>query len=136
MVTGRNVIENPISGERIVIRKAADETGGVLLVWELFLAPGGRVPSSHAHPEQEERFTVLDGRMEFRVGGRVVIVVPMRRSLCHPEPCTASPMRADVLLTCWWRRSLRSKWKRCWRRPLRWLMNSAPRRVPCPACST
>ncbi|HTV99447.1 MAG TPA: cupin domain-containing protein [Streptosporangiaceae bacterium] len=62
------VIVNPLSGERITIRPAG--TGEDVLDWELVLAPGGRVPSSHAHPEQEERFTVLDGRVRFRVGGR------------------------------------------------------------------
>jgi quercetin dioxygenase-like cupin family protein len=68
------VIDNPISGERIVIRQRADENGGALLVWELFLAPGGRVPGAHAHPEQEERFTVLGGAMRFRMRGRAVIL--------------------------------------------------------------
>jgi quercetin dioxygenase-like cupin family protein len=62
------VIVNPLSGERITIRPAG--TGEDVLDWELVLAPGGRVPSSHAHPEQEERFTVLEGRVRFRVGGR------------------------------------------------------------------
>jgi hypothetical protein len=51
----RRIIENPVSGERIVIRTTAGESGGRRVSWELFLAPGGRVPSSHAHPEQEER---------------------------------------------------------------------------------
>jgi quercetin dioxygenase-like cupin family protein len=69
-------IENPLSGERIVIRQTGAETGGALLAWELSLAPGGRVPSAHAHPSQEERFTVLDGRMRFRVAGRPVVVGP------------------------------------------------------------
>jgi hypothetical protein len=41
--TDLRVIDNPISGERIVIRQCAGETGGALLVWELFLGPGGRV---------------------------------------------------------------------------------------------
>jgi mannose-6-phosphate isomerase-like protein (cupin superfamily) len=59
-----------------VIHTTADETGGALLAWELLLAPGGRVPSSHVHPEQEERFTVVEGRMKFRVGGRRKIVGP------------------------------------------------------------
>jgi len=68
------VIDNPISGERIVIRQRADANGGALLVWELFLAPGGRVPGPHAHPEQEERFTVLGGAMRFRMRGRAVIL--------------------------------------------------------------
>jgi quercetin dioxygenase-like cupin family protein len=73
IMTGRQIIENPLSGERILIRRTAAETGGRVLEWELLLAPGGRVPSSHAHPEQEERFTVLSGRMKFRVGGRRIL---------------------------------------------------------------
>jgi oxalate decarboxylase/phosphoglucose isomerase-like protein (cupin superfamily) len=60
-------IENPLSGERIFIREGTNQNDDVL-EWELFLAPGGRVRRSHAHPEQEERFSVLDGCMRFRVG--------------------------------------------------------------------
>jgi quercetin dioxygenase-like cupin family protein len=73
--TAVRVIENPVSGERIIIRGRPGPPGDPLS-WELVLAPGGRVPSSHAHPEQEERFTVLEGRMRFRVGWRRVIAVP------------------------------------------------------------
>jgi mannose-6-phosphate isomerase-like protein (cupin superfamily) len=69
------VIENPLSGERITIPAGpaggAGGAGGSVLDWELLLAPGGRVPSSHAHPRQEECFTVLAGRMRFRIGGWV-----------------------------------------------------------------
>lgn len=64
------VIVNPLSGEQIVVRRTAAQTGGAVLDWELLLAPGGRVPSSHAHPEQTETFTVVDGRIRFRVGWR------------------------------------------------------------------
>jgi quercetin dioxygenase-like cupin family protein len=71
---GPRIIVNPLSGERITIREPA--AGDAVLAWELELAPGGRVPSSHAHPEQEELFTVLEGRMRFRVGGRRVIAGP------------------------------------------------------------
>jgi quercetin dioxygenase-like cupin family protein len=70
-ITGK-VIENPLSGERIVI---AERTHNAL-VWELFLAPGGRVPSTHAHPQQEERFTVTEGCMTFRVRGRRRVARP------------------------------------------------------------
>jgi quercetin dioxygenase-like cupin family protein len=68
------VIVNPLSGEQITIRRTAAETGGAVLDWELLLAPGGRVPSSHAHPQQTETFTVLEGRMKFRVGWRRLTV--------------------------------------------------------------
>jgi quercetin dioxygenase-like cupin family protein len=70
------VIENPLSGEHITIRRTAAQTDGSVLDWELVLAPGGRVPSSHAHPEQEECFTVLAGQMKFRVGGRRITAGP------------------------------------------------------------
>ena len=67
------VIENPISGERIVVRQTAAETGGELFVFDLFLPPGAHVPARHAHPIQEERFTVLAGRMRFRLGRRTIL---------------------------------------------------------------
>jgi quercetin dioxygenase-like cupin family protein len=71
-----HVIKNPLSGEQITIRRTAADTGGGVLEWELVLAPGGRVPSSHAHPEQEEAFTVLAGQLRFRVGVRRVTANP------------------------------------------------------------
>jgi quercetin dioxygenase-like cupin family protein len=98
-----HVIENPISGERIVIHETESSTGGARLAWELLLAPGGRVPSSHAHPAQEERFTVMEGRMRFRVGGQPVlaeagatVVVP--RGTVHSF-ANAGPDTARVLVT-------------------------------------
>ncbi len=70
------VIHNPISGERIVIHTSAAETGGRLLVFELSLPPGGHVPARHAHPIQEERFTVMRGRMRFSFAGNTILVNP------------------------------------------------------------
>jgi quercetin dioxygenase-like cupin family protein len=70
------VIENPISGERIIIRVTGAETNGRLLVFDLFLPPGGHVPAGHAHPAQEERFTVLSGLMRFRLGRRAIVAHP------------------------------------------------------------
>jgi quercetin dioxygenase-like cupin family protein len=70
------VIDNPISGERIVIQKSGADTGGRLLSFDLFLPPGGHVPAGHVHPEQEERFTVVEGQMRFRLGGRTVLSGP------------------------------------------------------------
>jgi quercetin dioxygenase-like cupin family protein len=81
------VIENPISGERIVIRKSGAETGGKLLAFDLFLPPGGHVPAGHVHPEQEERFTVVSGEMRFRLGRRNIeagtgetVIIPAGRA--------------------------------------------------------
>ena len=70
------VIENPVSGERIVIRESGDHNGGRLLAFDLYLPPGGRVPAGHAHPQQEETFTVISGRMRFRLGRRTILADP------------------------------------------------------------
>jgi quercetin dioxygenase-like cupin family protein len=75
MVEGR-VIDNAISGERIVIRKSGAQTGGRVLAFDLFLPPGGHVPAGHVHPVQEERFTVVAGRMRFRLGRRTILASP------------------------------------------------------------
>jgi quercetin dioxygenase-like cupin family protein len=79
-----DVIHNPVSGETIVIRRSAAQTGGQLLAWDLRLAPGGRVPSGHSHPEQEERFMVQHGRLRFRIAGRVVVAGPGQTVVVPP----------------------------------------------------
>jgi quercetin dioxygenase-like cupin family protein len=67
---GRTIF-NPTSGELIVITETAAESRGERLTFELFLDPGGRVPSGHIHPRQVETFTVIKGRVRFRRGLRV-----------------------------------------------------------------
>jgi mannose-6-phosphate isomerase-like protein (cupin superfamily) len=93
-------IVNPLSGEQIVIVRTAAQTGGEVLDWELLLAPGGKVPSSHAHPEQEEIFTVLEGRMRFRVGRRRLLLTPGQRVRVPPGTvhhfANAGPVTARV----------------------------------------
>jgi uncharacterized protein YjlB len=42
------------------------------------------VPSSHAHPEQEERFNVLEGRMRMRIGGRRMVIGPGDTAIIPP----------------------------------------------------
>jgi len=84
MTDDERVIVNPTSGERIVIRATAAVTEGRLLSFELFLASGGCVPAGHAHPEQEESFTVIRGRMRFRRGLRVIMAGPGERVIMSP----------------------------------------------------
>ena|SRR5579859_2577367 len=64
------VLENPISGERIVIRRGAAETAGELLEFDVYLRPGAHVPAGHSHPCQIEQFHVISGCIKFRVRGR------------------------------------------------------------------
>ena len=84
MAYAGQVIENPVSGERITFRKTAADTNGELLEIDLELAPDGHVPGMHVHPTQTERFEIISGRMKFRKGlrkveaeaGDVVVVEP------------------------------------------------------------
>jgi quercetin dioxygenase-like cupin family protein len=71
-----NTLENPVTGERFTFTHTAASTGGELLAFDLGLRPGGAVPIPHVHPIQTERFEVVDGRMNFRVGLRKVQAGP------------------------------------------------------------
>lgn len=97
-----SVIENPASGERIKIRVSAAESGGELLAWELWLAPRGRVPSGHVHPGQEERFTVVQGHLRFRIGRHSQVVGPGETVTVPPGAphhfANAGPTEAFVLV--------------------------------------
>jgi quercetin dioxygenase-like cupin family protein len=66
-------INNPVSGEQITFLQTAADTAGEKLEFELALSPDGHVPGAHVHPEQEERFHVLEGTMKFRMGLRRVV---------------------------------------------------------------
>jgi quercetin dioxygenase-like cupin family protein len=75
MITASNlragdVIENPVTGERILFRRTAAETGGELVDVEVSVRAGGGVAAAHVHPYQAERFEVLEGTLEFRQGRR------------------------------------------------------------------
>src|SRR5918996_771501 len=76
MAHAGQIIDNPVSGERIEFLRTAADTGGELLELELELAADGRVPGAHVHPEQEERFHVLEGTMTFRLGMRQIVAGP------------------------------------------------------------
>lgn len=72
MAYSGQVLDNPISGERITFRKTAADTGGELLSIDLELTPDGHVPGAHVHPLQEERFEIVEGTMKFRKGLRTI----------------------------------------------------------------
>lgn len=50
--------------------RTAEETAGELLVIDLSLRPHGAVAAAHVHPNQEERFEVVDGPLRIQVGRR------------------------------------------------------------------
>jgi quercetin dioxygenase-like cupin family protein len=72
MVKSGDVLEHPVTREKIVVRKAARDTGGELCQADFYLQPGGFVPAEHIHPRQEERFEVISGTLRGRVAGKDV----------------------------------------------------------------
>lgn len=78
------VVENPVSGERRVVRVPPTEANGHLLVADLYLRPGGRVAGEHVHPVAREAFTVVRGELAVRRGGRDLTAVPGVRTEVPP----------------------------------------------------
>jgi quercetin dioxygenase-like cupin family protein len=84
MLKAGEVYENPVTGERAVIRIGTDTTGGERLVVDLYIRPGGAVMGEHFHPGMEERFTVLRGQVGFRLAGRVAVAEPGAELIAPP----------------------------------------------------
>jgi len=72
MITTGQTLQNPATGETLVFRTTSADTNGELVV-EAFVEPDGAVAAAHVHPSQEERFEVLAGELEFRLGKRKLV---------------------------------------------------------------
>jgi quercetin dioxygenase-like cupin family protein len=79
-----DVYENPVTGERAVVRVGAEESGGELAIADLYVSPGGAVAGEHVHPGIEEVFTVVEGSVGFRLDGREDVAGPGRRLVVPP----------------------------------------------------
>ncbi len=64
-----DIIEHPVTGERIEFLTTAQDTGGESLRMELLVEPRGFAAAEHVHPRQDERFEILSGTLRYRVGG-------------------------------------------------------------------
>src|SRR6185312_6743744 len=81
MITTGQSITNCVTGETLVLRTTAADTNGERVVVETFVEPNGAVAAAHVHPAQEERFEVLAGELEFRLGKRTLVAKPGDRVL-------------------------------------------------------
>ena len=75
---------NPVTGERAVVRVSPQQSGGELMLADLYIAPGGAVVGEHVHPVIEERFTVHRGQVGFTIDGRRDIAGPGRTLIVPP----------------------------------------------------
>ena len=79
MAKAGGVFENPVTGERAVVRLGTEDTGGNQVVVDLYIKPGGAVAGEHVHPVIEESFTVVRGQVGFRIDGHESIAELNRR---------------------------------------------------------
>ena len=69
MVQPGDVIENPVTGERITFVRTSVQTGGAVAELDLELRPTAFLAAEHIHLRQEEKFEVRDGLVRLRCGG-------------------------------------------------------------------
>jgi quercetin dioxygenase-like cupin family protein len=76
--------ENPVTGERGVVRVPPRQSNGHLLVVDLYIRPGGAVAGEHVHPVATETFTVVRGELGVRHDGRELRARPGTRLRVPP----------------------------------------------------
>ena len=72
MIRTGDIIENPVTGERVRFLVASIDTNGAYSKVEYTVPPTGVGARAHVHPHQTETFEVVDGTLEFEVNGEVV----------------------------------------------------------------
>ena len=72
MIRTGDIVENPVTRERMRFIEASDITGGEYTLIELTLAPDGFVAMAHMHPYQTETFEIVTGSVAFKVDGETV----------------------------------------------------------------
>jgi quercetin dioxygenase-like cupin family protein len=96
----RELIEDPVGRQRLRFERVHDENGTDVLLIEDWVDPGGGVPP-HIHPDQEERFLVLEGEVTFTLGrskrragpGQTVVVPPNTRHAFQNSGSETAHMR-------------------------------------------
>jgi quercetin dioxygenase-like cupin family protein len=76
MIHAGDIIENPVTGERLVFKTTAAETEGTSVRFECFVQPSGSVAAAHVHPSQHERFQIIEGSVTFKLDGQELVANP------------------------------------------------------------
>jgi hypothetical protein len=100
MIHAGDVIENPVTGERLVFRKTSRETNGEAVVIETFVKPNGFVAAAHLHPYQAKWASSSPAFQN-------LCAVPACTVSLWPGPATSSsrPTRKPTVPRSTWKRS-------------------------------
>jgi quercetin dioxygenase-like cupin family protein len=74
MANQHNSIFNKITGEKITWLDTAQDTDGERLSFLFEVAPGGKLPITHYHPNQTETFQIRKGIFKVCLAGKIRIV--------------------------------------------------------------
>lgn len=64
---GQEIVNN-VTGERIIFRRTAADTGGEVLEFDNFWTRAGHRAPAHVHPKMDESWEVVSGTPRFRIG--------------------------------------------------------------------
>ena len=73
MIRKGDVIDNPVTGERLVFLETSADTGGEYVLVECTVQPNGFVAAAHVHPNQTERFEIESGTVAFKLDGETIV---------------------------------------------------------------
>ena len=76
MASAGEVLENPVTGQRVVFEATARETRGELLRLRSYGETGGFFAQEHIHPRQSERHEVISGQLGLSVAGHERVLGP------------------------------------------------------------
>ena len=91
MAHAGDVIENPVTGQRLVFLITSADSDGELFAAEGIFSPGGFAGVPHVHPHQDERFEVRPGMPRLTSTAPTTSSERATPSTCPEGPVTPSP---------------------------------------------
>jgi mannose-6-phosphate isomerase-like protein (cupin superfamily) len=74
MIRPGDVLENAVSGERLVFHETSASTNGERLRYEALVRPHGLAAYEHLHPRQDEVHEVLEGELRMVIDGEETVL--------------------------------------------------------------
>lgn len=112
-VFDESVIENTVTGEKIVFTKTTKETGGETLGFDFYAsAHGGGVPFAHYHAKQTEYFKMIEGELTVMLDGEERVLREGDEITLPPKTKHWLINRGSVEARCYveYRPARRSEW--------------------------